>query len=112
MKTIDRLEKWNKSLLVLVSLFLIIGLGLIDYFTGYEFSFSLFYLVPIALMVWYIGKWFGIYASIISALTWFLADVFTGNQNAESRNFYLEHSNSIRFLFNRYVAFSGIKNFA
>ena len=80
MKILERFEKWHKSLLVLVSLMLIIGLGLIDYFTGYEFSFSLFYLLPIALMVWFAGKWFGIYASIIGALTWFLADVFSGNQ--------------------------------
>ena len=79
MKTIDRLENWNKSVLVLVSLMLIIGLGLIDYFTGYEFSFSLFYVLPIALMVWFAGKWFGIYAAIISAIIWFLADVFSGN---------------------------------
>lgn len=102
MKTIERLENWNKPLIVLVSLMLIVGLGLIDYFTGYELSFSLFYLLPIALMVWFAGKWFGIYAAIISALIWFLADVFTGNQNANPAIFIW--NTAIRFGFFLIVA--------
>lgn len=82
MKILERLEKWNKPYWVLLSFTLKIGLGLIDYFTGYEYSFSLFYLIPIAMVVWFVGKWFGIYAVIVSAIVWFLADVFSGNQYA------------------------------
>jgi diguanylate cyclase (GGDEF)-like protein len=88
MKIIDRLENWNKPVLVLLSLFLILALGLIDYSTGYEYSFSLFYLLPIALVGWFVDRWFGIYASFISAIVWFLADVFSGNQYAAPAIFF------------------------
>ena len=46
----------------------------IDFLTGDEISFSLFYLLPIFLITWFTGKRFGVAASIISALAWFLAE--------------------------------------
>ena len=50
-------------------------LGGIDYLTGYELSFSLFYLAPISLMAWYVGRSFAIALSFIAALVWLAADV-------------------------------------
>ena len=80
MYTIDRLEKWNKFFWLLTGFTLIVGLGLLDYLTGYEFSFSLFYLLPISLVVWFAGMPNGIAASIVSSLVWLLADILSGNQ--------------------------------
>jgi diguanylate cyclase (GGDEF)-like protein len=80
MHTIDRLEKWSKFFWLLTGFTIIVGLGLLDFLTGYEFSFSLFYLLPIFLVVWFTGKPFGIAASILSTLVWLLADSLSGNQ--------------------------------
>lgn len=80
MLTLERLENWNKSLWVTIACLLMLGLGLLDFLTGYEISFSLFYLVPIALVAWFAGKQLGIAASIASATVWLLADVLSGNQ--------------------------------
>jgi len=77
--TIDRLEKWSKSLWLLIGFVLILGLGLLDFLTGYEFSFSLFYLLPISLVVWFAGRLLGVAASIASAVAWLLADILSGN---------------------------------
>ena len=79
MHTIDRLEKWSKSLWLLIGFVLILGLGLLDFLTGYEFSFSLFYLLPISLVVWFAGRLLGVAASIASAVAWLLADILSGN---------------------------------
>jgi diguanylate cyclase (GGDEF)-like protein len=95
MHTIDRLEKWSKSFWLLIGFVLILGLGLLDFLTGYEFSFSLFYLLPIFLVVWFAGRTFGIVASTLSALVWFLADYLSGNQ----------YSNPIIYFWNTAIRF-------
>ena len=62
----------------------IILLGIIDFLTGYELTFSLFYLAPIFLVAWFKGKRFALLASAISAIAWFLADLFSGNRYSDS----------------------------
>lgn len=54
-------------------------LGFIDLFTGYEVSFSLFYLAPISAASWFINRRTGILISIISALAWLTADIMSGH---------------------------------
>jgi len=54
-------------------------LGLVDYLTGYELSFSLFYLAPISLVTWFAGWKFGLVISVASAIVWWLADAASGN---------------------------------
>jgi diguanylate cyclase (GGDEF)-like protein len=50
-------------------------LGGIDYLTGYELSFSLFYLAPISFVAWYGGKKAGVALSFLASLVWLVADV-------------------------------------
>jgi diguanylate cyclase (GGDEF)-like protein len=54
-------------------------IGLIDYVTGYEIAFSLFYLAPISLVAWLAGRPLGFLVSALSALTWLAADVGAGH---------------------------------
>jgi hypothetical protein len=103
MNTIERLENWNKSLWAVIGSILIVGLGILDFLTGYEISFSLFYLLPISLVTWFVGKRFGIMASIISATVWLLADVLSGNQY--SNTFIYFWNTAIRFGFFVIVTF-------
>jgi diguanylate cyclase (GGDEF)-like protein len=49
--------------------------GLADYATGYEISFSLFYLVPISIATWYAGRWAGMAMAALSCVAWFGADM-------------------------------------
>lgn len=68
----------SKFALILVCLALIGGLGYIDYRTGYEQTFLLFYLVPIALATWYVSAWLGFVMSILSIGAWLFSDVAAG----------------------------------
>ena len=58
---------------------LIFIVGVLDLLTGYELSFSIFYLIPVVLGSWYSGKNFGIVVCIAAAFTWFVVDVLAGN---------------------------------
>lgn len=68
------LNNLSTTLFLSISIILVFMLGFIDYITGVEFSFSIFYLLPISLVSWHIGKKAGIIISILSATMWFLAD--------------------------------------
>ncbi|MDE3151571.1 MAG: GGDEF domain-containing protein [Gemmatimonadota bacterium] len=57
-------------------------LGWADYATGYELSFSLFYLIPIALVGWYSTRALGLVISMLSAIAWLAADVASGHKYA------------------------------
>jgi len=53
-------------------------LGFADHASGYEISFSIFYLIPISVAAWFIGTTAGLAISLLSAVTWFLNDAVLG----------------------------------
>lgn len=52
-------------------------IGWLDYITGYEFGFFIFYFVPVAIAAWYCGRKEGTGAAIASAICWYLSDRLT-----------------------------------
>lgn len=73
-------KRVNHFLVFIICLFLVFLIGIIDFRTGYEISFSLFYLIPIGIISWLTNCTLGIVTSLISAITWMLADIATGHQ--------------------------------
>ena len=71
----------SKSSLQITSyaVILVILIGCFDYLTGYEVSFSIFYLAPIAFATWYTGSSITFFICSLSAITWFLVDNYTGH---------------------------------
>src|SRR6185295_8687546 len=65
---------------IAVGLILLCIVGILDYLTGYELSFSLFYLIPIALLSWFVSSQVGIVVSFISAGLWLVVDVLDGSR--------------------------------
>ena len=63
-----------------ISLIFIGVLGFIDYTTGSEIAFSIFYLIPVCFVTWYAGGTTGIIISILSAGAWLLADISPKNR--------------------------------
>src|SRR6266702_4152689 len=51
-------------------------IGVIDWITGWEQSFSVFYLIPIAIVSWHSGRRAGMSAAIYSTIASYLADYF------------------------------------
>jgi diguanylate cyclase (GGDEF)-like protein len=54
---------------------LVVGIGFVDYETGPELGFSLFYLIPIVLASWGIGRGSGIAVALTAAASWLAADL-------------------------------------
>jgi K+-sensing histidine kinase KdpD len=59
------------------SLAVLFIIGWLDYITGYEFGFFIFYFIPVAIAAWYCGSKDGIFIAISSAICWYLSDRFT-----------------------------------
>ncbi len=66
------------SLWIVTGLVSVNLLGLLNYLTGNEIDFSLFYLIPIALVTWTVNQNAGLLLSFLSALVWFTAEYETG----------------------------------
>ena len=71
-------EKLNKFFVIAIGFVLLGIVGIIDYLTGYEIAFSLFYLIPISLVTWLTNRRLGMMMSIVSAIVWFISDVAAG----------------------------------
>ena len=67
------LEKFPVPVMLLC-IFLVAAVGYFDYTTGAEIDISIFYIIPIALACWVVSRRMGVVMSILSAITWFLAD--------------------------------------
>jgi len=97
--------------LVLAGCFLLQGLlGWLDYITGYEMSFFVFYSVPVGIAAWYVGRWPAIGVALGATVSWLLADYFGGAKY--SAPFYYYWNSTIHFLaFNiNAVTIAKIKN--
>jgi len=70
LQIVKRLENRSRIVLIAIALLIIAVIGLVDYLTGHEISFSVFYLLGVALAVWLIGKWFGALVSVLSVAVW------------------------------------------
>src|ERR1035437_1115274 len=83
--------------LSLAGCFILLGvLGWLDYLTGYEMSFFVFYSSPVGIAAWYVGRWPAIGVALGATVTWLLADYFSGAKY--SAPFFYYWNNTIHFL--------------
>lgn len=64
------LENSSKSFLIGLGIVLVILIGVIDYLLSPDIS-SIFFLIPVALVSWFVGEKAGIVISVICATLWF-----------------------------------------
>lgn len=58
------------------------SIGLVDLLSGPDIGFSLFYLIPVVVAAWYVGRGPGVILAVTAALAWLFAD--TMNRGAVS----------------------------
>lgn len=86
---------------------IILVFGYIDFRTGYEYSFAIFYLLPVAIAAWYDTTKTTIATVFLSIGVWFIADISAGHLYS---NFIIPFWNGlVRILFFCIVAFLIIK---
>ncbi len=77
MNLLASLETQNKPKILFLGLVLTCVIGITDYLSGNELSFSVFYVLPISLIAWFTNKRYGLGISLISALVWLIAEIAT-----------------------------------
>lgn len=80
MKKILEFIKEKKIALIITLIAATCIVGAIDYFTGYGLSFSLFYLLCIAIASWKVGRFAGMFIAILAALLWCTGDFLAGKE--------------------------------
>lgn len=76
--------------IILVSTILLLLIGWLDFITGYEFGFFIFYFIPVAISSWYGGKKEGIIVAAASAVCWYISDKYTHHPYSHSYFIYWE----------------------
>jgi diguanylate cyclase (GGDEF)-like protein len=67
-----------RLVVICVALAVLVIVGLVDYITGYQISFSLFYLVPVGFAAWYGSRSTGYAIAVVSSLIWYAAEIAAG----------------------------------
>jgi len=62
-----------------IAVTLVVALGVVDWLTGYELNFFLFYFLPVSVGAWFLGFVGAVSLGVLSAGVWFGADVLTGH---------------------------------
>ncbi len=52
-------------------------IGLLDYLTGWDLSFAIFYLGPVAFAAWFGSRWVAVATAVAGAVFWLLADILS-----------------------------------
>ncbi len=79
-KILANLDQQKRSTLWILVIGSMFGLGVIDYLTGFEISFAIFYIFPVTLASWALGKNAGTWIAVISALIWQGSNLLAGEE--------------------------------
>ena len=72
------LARLPRAAVVALALFGLALIGAADYFSGYQISLGVFYLLPVGFATWYGGRRTGVGFAIASSLVWYLAEAASG----------------------------------
>src|SRR5271156_3386769 len=85
LKQLDtQFDMHSSAFRVILCLEFVIIVGLFDYLTGYELNFFAFYLIPVILAVWFVGRGFGIFVSAFCVAISIAGDLIAGARYSSS----------------------------
>lgn len=79
LKRILDLERQSKQNLIILGLVLVVLLGVVDFFTGNELEVTIFYLLPISIVAWFVERRYAVLISILATVMWFSANELNGS---------------------------------
>jgi len=72
------LSKLPQLFLISIGSVMVILVGILSHKAGPQLSLTIFYMIPIAMVTWFLGRSIGFLFSILSALVWLIADLESG----------------------------------
>ena len=79
-------QRWPAWLMAAAAIAGVIAVGCMDWLTGYELDFFVFYFIPVSVGAWFVGLGFSVVLSVFSALVWYAADMLAGHVYSTSAN--------------------------
>jgi signal transduction histidine kinase len=79
MRLINAFQRQSYNLIVFEMIVFVLVVGAIDYVTGYQVSFFMFYGPPIYLTAWFSDKKTALLVALLSGITWWWADFASGH---------------------------------
>ena len=76
----QRFERQSRTRVVASTLFIVVAVGVVDFVTGWELSFSVFYLLAVGLAAWFVGRRFALFISVLSVVVSLAGDLATGGR--------------------------------
>lgn len=80
----------NLFIINAVSVFILLLIGWLDYITGYEFGFFIFYFIPVSIAAWFAGKRSGLAMACAAAICWYVSDKYTHHPYSKAYFIYWE----------------------
>lgn len=74
----EYMNERSRIFILTVGVLLMLLIGSIDYITGSEISFSIFFLIPVFLVTWFVNGKSGGFIAVASAVTWYIVDTQDG----------------------------------
>ena len=93
------LNKRSRFLVWFSACFTVIFVGVIDFLTGYEILFTVFYLLAIIPATWFGGRTLGFLLSILSVVVWTLGDFAAGASHLHILPFFIWWNAFIQIVF-------------
>lgn len=81
---LKQFERQSRPFFVAVTLLAVMAVGMVDYVTNRELSFSVFYLLAIGIAAWFVGKSFAYFVSVCSVVVSLAGDFAAGLPYASS----------------------------
>lgn len=75
---LNKLEKFPRRLIAPACICIITAVGLVDFWTGHETFFFVFYLLAVVLGVWFVNVSFGVLMSALSVTAWVSSNLEAG----------------------------------
>jgi len=83
--------KGKRHLIInIISLIILFVIAWLDYITGYEFGFFIFYFIPVSISSWLNGRNSGLFMACMSAACWYLSDYYSNHPYSKSYLIYWE----------------------
>jgi signal transduction histidine kinase len=80
----ERLKRQRKEWLIAVGFMGSILVATVDYVTGAELKISIFYLLPISLIAWFVNRRMGVVSAIVSSVLEVMTDLMVGHVYSHS----------------------------
>jgi diguanylate cyclase (GGDEF)-like protein len=81
---VEYLSRLPQLLLIAIAILMVVLVGNLNQMAGPEISSTIFYLIPIVFVTWFTNRSIGFIFSILSTLTWLIADLASGTPHLQS----------------------------